>query len=119
MSSVSLNSSSKNFVIRNTILPNESGSYMLHTRPYTNNCMSVDVWLFISGELSQEIAIEMKFPSWLTVGESVMISPYNKTGVVAYLGPTHFAPGPWAGVELDTPTGEKYSVFEYTTPLRL
>ncbi|KAG8178989.1 hypothetical protein JTE90_012501 [Oedothorax gibbosus] len=56
------------------------------------------------GELSQEI--EMKFPSWLTVGESVMISPYNKTGVVAYLGPTHFAAGPWAGVELDTPTGK-------------
>lgn len=49
---------------------------------------------------------DIKFPSWLTVGESIMISPYNKTGVVAYLGPTHFASGPWAGVELDTPTGK-------------
>ncbi|XP_054711552.1 kinesin-like protein KIF13A isoform X2 [Uloborus diversus] len=58
------------------------------------------------GELCRESAVEMKFPSWLTVGESVMISPYNKTGVVAYLGPTHFASGPWAGVELDTPTGK-------------
>ncbi|GFY77584.1 kinesin-like protein KIF13A [Trichonephila inaurata madagascariensis] len=58
------------------------------------------------GEIPQDPAAEMKFPSWLTVGESIMISPYNKTGVVAYLGPTHFAPGPWAGVELDTPTGK-------------
>ncbi|GIY38973.1 kinesin-like protein KIF13A [Caerostris extrusa] len=58
------------------------------------------------GELTRDVAIELKFPSWLTVGESVMISPYNKTGVVAYLGPTNFAPGPWAGVELDTPTGK-------------
>ncbi|XP_055939213.1 kinesin-like protein KIF13B isoform X2 [Argiope bruennichi] len=57
-------------------------------------------------ELPRDPASEIKFPSWLTVGESVMISPYNKTGVVAYLGPTHFAPGPWAGVELDTPTGK-------------
>lgn len=59
---------------------------------------------------------ELKFPSWLTVGESVMISPYNKTGVVAYLGPTHFAPGPWAGVELDTPTGDAFYCFLCTCP---
>ncbi|KFM64006.1 Kinesin-like protein KIF13A, partial [Stegodyphus mimosarum] len=58
------------------------------------------------GEISRDTPIDMKLPSWLTVGESVMISPYNKTGVVAYLGPTNFASGPWAGVELDTPTGK-------------
>lgn len=34
-----------------------------------------------------------------------MISPYNKTGAVAFLGPTQFSPGLWVGVELDTPTG--------------
>ncbi|XP_077522240.1 kinesin heavy chain 73 isoform X2 [Amblyomma americanum] len=44
-------------------------------------------------------------PAWLVLGESVMISPYNKTGVVAFLGPTQFSPGLWVGVELDTPTG--------------
>ncbi|XP_035209523.1 kinesin-like protein KIF13A isoform X3 [Stegodyphus dumicola] len=58
------------------------------------------------GEISRDTPIDMKLPAWLTVGESVMISPYNKTGVVAYLGPTNFASGPWAGVELDTPTGK-------------
>lgn len=58
------------------------------------------------GETNRESQSDLKFPSWLTVGESIMISPYNKTGVVAYLGPTHFAPGAWAGVELDTPTGK-------------
>ncbi|XP_022249018.1 kinesin-like protein KIF13A isoform X2 [Limulus polyphemus] len=49
---------------------------------------------------------DVTLPAWLTVGESVMISPYNKTGVVAFLGATVFAPGVWAGVELDTPTGK-------------
>ncbi|XP_022234974.1 centrosome-associated protein 350-like isoform X3 [Limulus polyphemus] len=49
---------------------------------------------------------DITLPSWLTVGESVMISPYNKTGVLAFLGATVFAPGVWAGVELDTPTGK-------------
>ncbi|KAL1429826.1 hypothetical protein MTO96_015688 [Rhipicephalus appendiculatus] len=44
-------------------------------------------------------------PAWLVLGESVMISPYNKTGVVSFLGPTQFSPGLWVGVELDTPTG--------------
>ncbi|KAH6926862.1 hypothetical protein HPB50_022631 [Hyalomma asiaticum] len=44
-------------------------------------------------------------PAWLVIGESVMISPYNKTGVVSFLGPTQFSPGLWVGVELDTPTG--------------
>lgn len=44
-------------------------------------------------------------PAWLVLGESVMISPYNKTGVVSFLGSTQFSPGLWVGVELDTPTG--------------
>ncbi|KAG0424164.1 hypothetical protein HPB47_000096 [Ixodes persulcatus] len=34
-----------------------------------------------------------------------MISPYNKTGAVAFIGRTQFSPGLWVGVELDTPTG--------------
>lgn len=49
--------------------------------------------------------LEWTAPSWLVVGESVMISPYNKTGAVAFLGRTQFSPGLWVGVELDTPTG--------------
>jgi dynactin complex subunit len=34
------------------------------------------------------------------VGESVQIRPSNHAGVIAYLGPTHFAQGTWVGVEL-------------------
>lgn len=45
-------------------------------------------------------------PNWLVLGESVKISPDLKTGVVAYIGKTHFASGIWVGVELDTPTGK-------------
>lgn len=40
------------------------------------------------------------------MGESVLIRPYNSSGVVAYVGATDFASGTWIGVELDTPTGE-------------
>lgn len=49
--------------------------------------------------------LEWTAPPWLVVGESVMISPYNKTGAVAFIGRTQFSPGLWVGVELDTPTG--------------
>ncbi|XP_076349813.1 uncharacterized protein LOC143246643 isoform X2 [Tachypleus tridentatus] len=41
-----------------------------------------------------------------SVGESVTISPHNKTGVVAFVGQTEFASGIWAGIVLDTPSGK-------------
>lgn len=44
-------------------------------------------------------------PEWVVVGESVLIRPYNSSGVIAYIGGTEFAAGHWIGVELDTPTG--------------
>lgn len=46
-------------------------------------------------------------PDWVVVGESVQIRPYNWYGVIAYVGPTEFAPGTWIGVDLDVPTGKK------------
>ncbi|XP_064484970.1 kinesin-like protein KIF13A isoform X2 [Ornithodoros turicata] len=58
-----------------------------------------------SFDIGSDSAAMETVPSWLTVGESVMISPYNKTGTVSYIGPTQFSPGVWVGVELDTPTG--------------
>ncbi|XP_058066317.1 kinesin-like protein KIF13A [Anopheles bellator] len=45
-------------------------------------------------------------PDWVVVGESVLIRPYNTSGVIAYVGSTHFQSGTWIGVELDTPTGK-------------
>lgn len=49
--------------------------------------------------------IEAPLPEWVVVGESVMVRPYSYTGIIAYVGPTEFAPGTWIGVELDAPTG--------------
>lgn len=45
-------------------------------------------------------------PDWVVVGESVQIRPYNTSGVIAFIGGTHFQGGTWIGVELDTPTGK-------------
>ncbi|XP_065092939.1 kinesin-like protein KIF13A isoform X4 [Ochlerotatus camptorhynchus] len=45
-------------------------------------------------------------PDWVVVGESVQIRPYNTSGVIAFVGGTHFQGGTWIGVELDTPTGK-------------
>ncbi|XP_062524750.1 kinesin-like protein KIF13B isoform X2 [Bombyx mori] len=43
---------------------------------------------------------------WMTVGESVQLRLSTSTGLIAYTGPTHFAPGTWVGVQLDAPTGK-------------
>lgn len=45
-------------------------------------------------------------PDWVVLGESVLIRPYNSSGVIAYIGGTDFSGGTWIGVELDAPTGE-------------
>lgn len=46
-------------------------------------------------------------PDWITVGESILIRPYNSSGVISFVGATEFAGGIWIGVELDAPTGTK------------
>lgn len=50
--------------------------------------------------------VELVLPEWLVVGESVLIRPYNTSGVIRFVGTTEFQPGAWIGVELDTPTGK-------------
>lgn len=50
--------------------------------------------------------VEVPLPEWVTLGESVQIRPYNTTGVISFVGQTHFQGGTWIGVELDTPTGK-------------
>jgi kinesin family protein 13 len=45
-------------------------------------------------------------PDWVVLGESVLIRPYNSSGVIAYIGGTDFSGGTWIGVELDAPTGK-------------
>lgn len=36
----------------------------------------------------------------------MQIRPYNISGVISFIGQTHFQGGTWIGVELDTPTGK-------------
>ncbi|CAH0562408.1 unnamed protein product [Brassicogethes aeneus] len=49
---------------------------------------------------------DVPVPDWVVLGESVLIRPYNSSGVVAYIGETEFANGTWIGVELDAPKGK-------------
>ncbi|KAK7582634.1 hypothetical protein V9T40_014079 [Parthenolecanium corni] len=51
-------------------------------------------------------AAEETVPDWIVIGESVLIRPYNTSGVISFIGNTDFAGGTWIGVELDTPTGK-------------
>ncbi|XP_053965381.1 kinesin-like protein KIF13A isoform X1 [Anastrepha ludens] len=60
----------------------------------------------MTGSMELEAEIEVSLPDWVQVGESVLIRPYNTSGVISYIGTTHFQAGTWIGVELDTPTGK-------------
>lgn len=53
-------------------------------------------------------AAEETVPDWIVIGESVLIRPYNTSGVISFIGNTDFAGGTWIGVELDTPTGKLF-----------
>ena len=43
----------------------------------------------------------------LNMGQVICVGD-KKTGRIRYIGPTEFAPGVWIGVELDTPSGERF-----------
>merc|ERR1712071_724129 len=61
-------------------------------------------------EIATEVAAVKKkskpLPEWMTVGESVLIRPYNWSGVISFVGATQFASGTWIGVSLDASTGK-------------
>ncbi|XP_033234797.1 kinesin-like protein KIF13A isoform X2 [Drosophila pseudoobscura] len=56
--------------------------------------------------------VHLTLPDWIVVGESVLIRPSNASGVIRYVGTTHFQAGAWVGVELDTPTGKNDGTME-------
>uniref|UniRef100_A0A0A1XLP7 Kinesin-like protein KIF13A n=1 Tax=Zeugodacus cucurbitae TaxID=28588 RepID=A0A0A1XLP7_ZEUCU len=60
----------------------------------------------MTGSMELDAEIEASLPDWVQVSESVLIRPYNTSGVISYIGNTHFQAGTWIGVELDTPTGK-------------
>lgn len=44
----------------------------------------------------------------MIVGESILVRPYNWSGIISFIGATQFASGTWIGVTLDAPTGKHY-----------
>uniref|UniRef100_A0A1A9ZAT9 CAP-Gly domain-containing protein n=1 Tax=Glossina pallidipes TaxID=7398 RepID=A0A1A9ZAT9_GLOPL len=86
-----------------------------HNSNKTNTMQGESIIISSNGRLNMSNSLEneddnkfteINLPSWVVVGESVLIRPYNTSGLIAYVGTTHFQPGLWIGVELDTPTGK-------------
>ncbi|KAM7345491.1 kinesin heavy chain 73 isoform 1-T1 [Cochliomyia hominivorax] len=72
----------------------------------SNDHLNVSSSMSTSMEIEDDKHIDVTLPEWVVVGESVLIRPYNSSGVISYVGTTHFQKGTWIGVELDTPTGK-------------
>ena len=69
----------------------------------------INFFLFIQ-EIVADVPSALKAskppPDWVVVGESVLVRPYNWSGVVSFIGTTQFASGTWIGVSLDAATGK-------------
>ncbi|XP_063702581.1 kinesin-like protein KIF13B isoform X3 [Culicoides brevitarsis] len=57
-------------------------------------------------EMQKSSSKATDLPEWCTIGESVLIRPVNHSGVISFIGETHFQAGLWVGVELDLPMGK-------------
>lgn len=45
-------------------------------------------------------------PSWVAVGEKVLVRDKGLVGTVKFVGNTEFAPGVWVGIALSQPDGK-------------
>ncbi|XP_054266606.1 kinesin-like protein KIF13A isoform X4 [Macrosteles quadrilineatus] len=92
-------------------------SFPLARTPVSDSKAALKLQQSVNGELSSDTHTEDEselkittreepIPEWVTTGESVLIRPSNTSGVIAFVGPTQFAPGTWIGVDLDAPMGK-------------
>lgn len=44
-----------------------------------------------SNEMTGSMHNETPLPDWIALNESVLIRPYNHSGVISFIGPTHFS----------------------------
>lgn len=44
-----------------------------------------------SNEMTGSVHNETPLPDWIALNESVLIRPYNHSGVISFIGPTHFS----------------------------
>jgi dynactin 1 len=45
--------------------------------------------------------------SYLKIGQKVKVTGKDVQGLIAFVGPTNFAPDTWIGLKLDEPKGKK------------
>lgn len=94
-----------NSVIKTTIGKTDRRNVEKNKNPLTNDNSNTVTQKEEDNE-SFEMKPDIPVPEWVTLGESVLIRPYNSSGVIAYIGGTDFASGTWIGVELDAPKGK-------------
>lgn len=73
--------------ILSTSINEQTEQTLYQTQTNTNTTTNNDS---DSSEMSSS-QTEAPLPDWITLNESVLIRPYNTSGIISFIGPTHFS----------------------------
>lgn len=82
----------KNIITVESNQSNDTSTNPIRQSEMSNSQMTSSSTSASDGDPNEMITSQMdvSLPDWVTVGESVLIRPYNTSGVISFVGPTHF-----------------------------